>query len=320
MKQLIKSCLLVVTALTLSISSLWADDPATIYLASLKAQTDPSSTGSGRVKLTWLDITGKPMWVDLAKQMHYMAFGDMTIFAKEYVYDGFGETAQLEGGTMIAIEGTEVPMEIGGSNSQIYMTSVIYFHAEAEPANGSYLADWTFTDPQITRMTSAMSPADPMGDGSDERTPCFKVLPVTTNSTLYPPTDGGVALAALCASVAEAPNNIYAVFNKYLLSNPVATSASLEATPNETASLSVTVEINGDAASLDAADFATFTFSNNESSEWSYNLPAALESKEVVSEQKTRITIPVTYTYKNTGYGLKNTTMIMRLLSLLTAY
>ena len=311
MKKLVVRFLTLLFVLGMSTNAMWAQE-STIYLASLKAQTDPASTGSGQVKLTWLDITGKPMWVDLAKQMNYMAFGDMTFFAKDYVYDGFGETAQLEGGTTIAIEGTETPMEIGGSESQIYMTSVIYFHAEAEPENGSYLADWTFTDPMVTRMTSSMSPADPMGDGSEDipyRTPCFKVLPDKNNSTLYPPMDGGAALAALCTSVAAEPNNIYALFSKYLLSNPVASNAILEAEENATANLTVTVEINGDAASLDAADFATFTFTNNGSSEWAYDLDAALAAKEVVSDQKTRITIPVTYTYKNTGFGLKNTTM-----------
>lgn len=326
---------MVLVCLFTSIHTAWGEDQASIYLASLKAQTDPASTGSGQVKLTWLDITGKPMWVDLAKQMNYMALGDPTFLSKDYVYDGFGATAQLEGGTMIAIEGTEVPVEIGGEGSQIYMTSMVYFHAEAEPANGSYLADWTFTDPKITRMTSSSvppAPVDPMGkivykevwdddlqdwvEVIDEensiplRTPCFKVLPKLENSTLYPPTDGGLELASLCASVAAEPNNLYALFNKYLLSNPVATNASLEATPNATANLSVTVEIDGDAASLDAADFAEeFTFTNNGSSEWTYDLAAALASKVVVANQKTRITIPVTYTYKNTGFSLKSTTM-----------
>lgn len=312
MKKLFIKFSMMLFVLGMSTNTVWADDQSSIYLASLKAQTDPASTGSGQVKLTWLDITGKPMWVNLAKQMNYMAFGDKTFLVKDYVYDGFGETAQLEGGTLIAIEGTEAAVEIGGTNSQIYMTSVVYFHAEAEPANGSYLADWTFTDPKITRMTSSMTISDPMGDGSEERpyrTPCFKVLPKLTNSTLYPPTDGGAALAALCASVAAEPNNLYALFSRYLLSNPVATNAVLEATPNAEANLTVTVEINGDAASLDAADFATFTFANNGSGEWEYDLDAALAAKEVISDQKTRITIPVTYTYKNTGFGLKNTTM-----------
>ena len=319
MKKLFLNLSMLLFVLGLSVNAAWADE-TNIYLASLKAQTDPASTGSGQVKLTWLDITGKPMGVDLAYQLNQMAVG------KYATSDGFGETAQLAGGTLIAIEGTEVATELG-SGSQIYMTSLIYFHAEAEPDNGSYLADWTFTDPQITRIDTAMGHIEYITDnqydedlekwvdvviGVDEeksvlplRTPCFKVLPKTTNSAAYPSTD----VMTMAAYVGEHPNNIYALFSKYLLSNPVATNASLEATPSATANLSVTVEINGDAASLDAADFATFTFTNNGSSEWEYDLDAALAAKEVVSAQKTRITIPVTYTYKNTGFGLKNTTM-----------
>ena len=284
--------------LGMSVNAAWGEETSTIYLASLKAQTDPASTGSGLVKLTWLDIKGKPM-------ENSIAVGAKGLNPTNPV--GPAATAQMVAGTMIAIEGTEAAVEIGGSGSQIYMTSVVYFHAEAEPANGSYLADWTFTDPQITRMTSEMNPANPMGNGSDIpfRSPCFKVLPKLENSAAYP----SMEVYAKVAAVTADPNNIYALFSKYLLSNPVATNAVLEAAPNAEANLTVTVEINGDAASLDAADFATFTFTNNGSGEWEYDLDAALAAKEVVSAQKTRITIPVTYTYKNTGFGLKNTTM-----------
>lgn len=282
------------------VNTMWADDETTIYLAALRAQKSPASTGDGQVKLTWLDITGKPMQVDLAYQLNFMAVG------KYVSSDGPAATAELAGGTLIAIDGMETPMEIGGTGSQIYMTSMLYFHAEAEPADGSYLADWTFTDVAVTRIS------EPMGSGSEEnpyRTPCFKVLPDKANSTLYPPTDGGVALATMAAYVGANPNNIYAVFNKYLLGNPVATGANVEAEENATANLTVTIEVEGDAASLGAADFAAFTFTNNGNSEWSYDLAAALASKVVVSAQKTRITIPVTYTYKNTGYGTKNSTI-----------
>lgn len=299
MKKLFIKFSMMLFLLGMSVNAAWGVDQSTIYLASLKAQTDPASTGSGQVKLTWLDITGKPM-------ENSIAVGAQGLNPTNPV--GPAETAQMVAGTMIAIEGTEVAMEIGGSGSQIYMTSVVYFHAEAEPADGSYLADWTFTDPQITRMTSSMTIPDPMGDGSEERpyrTPCFKVLPKLENSAAYPSMEVYTKVAAVTAN----PNNIYALFSKYLLSNPVATNAVLEATPNAEANLTVTVEINGEAASLDAADFATFTFTNNGSGEWEYDLDAALAAKEVVSAQKTRITIPVTYTYKNTGFGLKNTTM-----------
>lgn len=296
-KTFIKFSMLLIL-LGMSVNAAWAQKTSTIYLASLKAQTDPASTGSGQVKLTWLDITGKPM-------ENSIAVGAQGLNPTNPV--GPAETAQMVAGTMIAIEGTETAVEIGGSGSQIYMTSVVYFHAEAEPANGSYLADWTFTDPKITRMTSEMNPANPMGNGNDIpfRSPCFKVLPKIENSATYP----SLEVYSVVANVTANPNNIYALFSKYLLSNPVATNAVLEANPNAEANLTVTVEINGDAASLDAADFATFTFTNNGSGEWEYDLDAALAAKEVVSAQKTRITIPVTYTYKNTGFGLKNTAM-----------
>ena len=301
MKKLFVKFSMLLFLLGMSVNAAWADGQTNIYLASLKAQTDPASTGSGQVKLTWLDITGKPM-------ENSIAVGPSGLNPTNPV--GPAATAQMVAGTMIAIEGTEAAVEIGGSGSQIYMTSVVYFHAEGFPDNGSYLADWTFTDPQITRMTSEMNPANPMGNGSEERpyrTPCFKVLPKLENSAAYPSMEVYAKVAAVTAN----PNNIYALFSKYLLSNPVATNAVLEATPNAEANLTVTVEINGDAASLDAADFATFTFTNNGSGEWEYDLDAALAAKEVVSAQKTRITIPVTYTYKNTGFGLKNTTMTL---------
>lgn len=318
MRKLFFKLSMLLFVLAMSVNAAWGQKTSTIYLASLKAQTDPASTGSGQVKLTWLDITGKPM-------ENSIAVGAQGLNPTNPV--GPAATAQMVAGTMIAIEGTEVAVEIGGEGSQIYMTSVVYFHAEGIPDNGSYLADWTFTDPQITRMTSEMNPADPMGgytiygdqywdDEKGEwvtpviedvpyRTPCFKVLPKIENSATYP----SMEVYSVVANVTANPNNIYALFSKYLLSNPVATNAILEAEENATANLTVTVEINGDAASLDAADFATFTFTNNGSSEWTYDLDAALASKEVVSDQKTRITIPVTYTYKNTGFGLKNTTM-----------
>lgn len=298
MKKLFVKLSMLVFLLGMSVNAAWGQETSTIYLASLKAQTDPASTGSGRVQLTWLDIKGKPM-------ENSIAVGPQGLNPTNPV--GPAATAQMVAGTMIAIEGTEVDVEIGGSGSQIYMTSLVYFHAEGFPDHGSYLADWTFTDPQITRMTGEMTPANPMGNGIDIpfRSPCFKVLPKIENSATYPSPE----VFSVIANVTANPNNIYALFSKYLLSNPVATSASMEAVGNAHAELAVIVEVNGDAASLDAADFGTFAFTNNDGNNWAYDLEAALASKEVVSAQKTRITIPVTYTYKNGGYGLKNTTM-----------
>lgn len=290
MRKLFFKLSMLLFVLAMSVNAAGADQ--TIYLASLKAQTDLASTGSGQVQLTWLDITGKPM-------ENSIAVGAQGLNPTNPV--GPAATAQMVGGTLFNMEGTEIAEEVGGAGSQIYMTCVVYFHPEAVPDNGSYLADWTFNDPLITRIDTAMG----NGDDIPYRMPCFKVLPKNEYSAIYP----SMEVYAKVAAVTADPNNIYALFSKYLLSNPVATNAILEAEENATANLTVTVEINGDAASLDAVDFATFTFTNNGSSEWTYDLDAALAAKEVISDQKTRITIPVTYTYKNTGFGLKNTAM-----------
>lgn len=288
-------------ALMLSTGMIWADD-ATIYLASLKAQADPSSTGFGQVTLTWLDMTGKPF-------MNSIGVGPSGLNPVNPV--GPAATAQMVAGTMFAVDGLETTM-MGDPETQIYMTSYVYFHAEAFPENGSYFVDWSYTGTQITRMTSEMNPANPMGDGSEERpyrTPCFKVLPKPENNAVYP----GGNIAAVAAYVSAHPNNIYAVFNKYLLSNPEVSSASLEAQDGESADLEVTVEVNGDAASLDLEDFALFLFTNNDAGEWSYDLDEAWNNKEVVSEQRTRLTIPVTYEYHGAGAGVKNTTMTIQM-------
>ena len=324
MKNFFITLMMVLLGLFAGVGTLWADD-ATIYLASLKAQTDPSSTGSGQVKLTWLDITGKPMEIDLAKQLNYYAFGDAAFLSKDYMFDGLGETAQLAGGTLIAIDGMEQAVPIGGTGSQIYMTSFVYFHAEAEAADGSYLADWTFVGDDaayITRMVDTMGHVAYTTEWSEEqqawvdvidsansvlplRSSCFKVLPDKLHSAAYP----SAAVATMAQNVAQYPNTIYAIFKKYLLGNPVATSANVEATMDATADLSVTVVIEGSADSLGLADFAAFSFTNNENDEWAYDFEAALAAKEVISAQKTKIVIPVTYTYKGGGYGTKNTTM-----------
>lgn len=321
MKKFFITLMMVLLVLFVGVSTMWADE-TTIYLASLKAQTDPNSTGSGQVKLTWLDITGKPMEIDLAKQLNYYAFGDAAFLSKDYMFDGLGETAQLEGGTLIAIDGMEQAVPIG---EQIYTTSFLYFHAEAEAADGSYLADWTFVGDDaayITRMVDTMGHVAYTTEWSEEqqewvevidsansvlplRSPCFKVLPDKLHSAAYP----SAAVATMAQNVAQYPNTIYAIFKKYLLGNPVATSANVEATMDATADLSVTIEIEGSADSLDLADFAAFSFTNNENDEWAYDFEAALAAKEVISAQKTKIVIPVTYTYKGGGYGTKNTTM-----------
>ena len=285
--------------LFLSINLSWAGQ-GTAYLASLKAQKSLASTGDGLVRLTWLDITGKPF-------MNPMGVGETGVNATNPVPEtGYAETAQMIAATMIAIDGMETPVEIGGSGSQIYMTSMVYFHPEAQPANGSYLADWTFTDAAITRMT------EPMGDGSEERpfsSPCFKVLPEAAhsveipNSPLQTQEDLAEAMAfqAMLQTITTNPNNIYAVFNKYLLSNPTATSGQLEAEGGNTATLNISFEVEGDVSQFKEYyadfDFPAQSFYEDANGTWRWDFAAT--PVEFISATKARAHAVVTYTAKS---------------------
>ena len=306
--------LLMLFLLGMSVNAAWAQ-AVPVYFASLKAQSSPASAGSGLVKLTWLDITGKPMEIDLAKNINCVAFGDVSFMSKGYVFDDFGETAQLLGATMCAMDGLEQALEM---QEQIYMTSYVYFHAEAEPAAGSYFADWTFTDPQITRMNSSMNPADPMGDGSEDRpyrSPCFKVLPDTVNNALSTNNEAISTMAYTVANTQGKYCNLYAVFKKYLLSNPTATSGQLEASERETTTLNVSVDVEGDITQFkeNYADFVfpSFpgtAFSEDEYGTWSWNV--ASTPTEIISPTKIRAFVEVTYTAKAAiTAGQHNTTI-----------
>lgn len=298
--KLVVRFLMLLFVLGMSMNAAWAQEEAEqkIYFASLKAQSSPESTGSGEVKLTWLDMTGKPMTVNMAKNINAAAFGtdlehpDPAHWSES---NGPANTAQMIGGTLLAMDGMEIPMEM---SDQIYTTSYLYFHAEAFPAEGSYLAGWTFSDPKITRMTSSMNPGDPMGNGSDipYRTPCFKLLPDTANNAIFAeepelPTEPerenygsdeeyaaametyaaamveyAAAMTKLATLVTTAQdvvqnkyNNLYAVFAKYLLSNPNATGALVATTEGATATLQLTFDVEGDVTQF-KDDYADFQF------------------------------------------------------------
>ena len=138
MRKLFLKSVTLLFLLALSINTAWGQSDVKIYLASLKALSSPTSTGTGKVKLTWVDITGAPLTVDMGKQLNYAAFNDPARYFRDTVFDGFGETAQVLGGTISALDGMETMIATG---EQIFMTSFVYFYAEAEPAAGSYLAN-----------------------------------------------------------------------------------------------------------------------------------------------------------------------------------
>ena len=324
MKKVFKFLMMVLLGLFVGVGSMWGQeetpDGQTVYLVAFKTQASPESTGSGIVKLTWIDAQGKLFDNALLTFLNDPNVPDQ--YRMPYATgnpsngNAFSEDAMVVGATLFATESLEESnpksmanqvirnmfAQMGVDTSHVFVTPFAYYKADAQGANGSYFDRWTFNDAKVTRQDTAMDKTSP-------QSAYFKVLPNSENVFYMVPPSTTSYLSEAYMGAISAPNMVYAVFNKYLLSNPVATNAVLEATPSAEANLTVTVEINGDAASLDAADFATFTFTNNGSSEWSYDWAAALASKEVVSAQKTRITIPVTYTYKNTGFGLKNTTM-----------
>ncbi len=276
MRQLIIKLCTLLAAITLSVNLCWGDnEPQKIYLASMQAQVSPASSGSGRVQLTWLDIKGTPMTSDIAQQI------------QSPNPTGPAATAQVLGGTLCAMEGVEVNLlEIGGTGSQIYMTSFLYFQADGVPDNGSYLDGWTFTDPAITRQDTAMDKAHP-------ESAYFKLLPDSANNALYP----SAAVYTVAGQVMAAPNNIYAVFKKYILSNPTATSATLDAVEGQTATLYASVDVEGDLTVFDLLDVAMPSFSENSHNQWSYNLLDMTTTP--VSERKVRVTVPVTFTAWN---------------------
>ncbi len=318
MKKIFLKLSALLFVLTMGVNAAWAQDGQAMYIAALKAQASDASTGAGNVKLTWVDAQGVIFTNPLVAYLNDPSQMGASPFATGNPSNNntFGATATIVGATMTATESMEESSpnqtatkvlrlmleNMSLPTDNIFMTPYAYFKADAEGANGSYFYEWTFNDPRVTRQDTAM-------DKNHPESAYFKILPNAANVYYLIPPSTVTGLETAYAGAVGNPNIIYAVFKKYLLANPVATSANMEATPNAEANLTVTVEINGDAASLDAADFATFTFTNNGIGEWEYDLDAALASKEVVSAQKTRITIPVTYTYKNTGYDLKNTTM-----------
>ena len=270
MRKLFLKLSMLLFVFTMSVNAAWADEPQKIYLASLKAQMAPESAGSGQVQLTWLDIKGKKMTSPLAQQI------------QPTNPVGPDETAQVLGGTLCAMDGVEVDLaEIGGSGSQIYMTSFLYFQADAVPANGSYFSHWTFSDPKITQLDTI---------GASRGGYYFKLLPDSANNALYP----SPAVKTVAGQVMAAPNNIYAVFNKYLLSNPQAANGAVNATYPNSTQFNVTVDVEGDLNSFDLQDVALPTFSENSHSQWSYDMAGMTST--LVSERKIRVTVPVTFT------------------------
>lgn len=286
--------------------SAWAqdDDYQKAYFTALRAQssTAPEATGFGTVQLTLVDIKGK--------QLNGLGTNpDPSDISK--VENGNAVT--MLGETLFATEGVEIPMIVPGfdDGSQIYVTSYTYFKADAYAAAGSYFAGWTYTDKQITKQDTAM-------DKTAETSTYFKVLP---DSSKYDGVKMGEQLqlnnqAQLSIQyVMQHPYNIYAVFKKYLLSNPTATGGQVVKGVDETAKINVSLDFEGNisAAKDDGSDidFQYITFENNEKKEWSIDYDNI--SPLNVGLQKATFAVPVVFTVKETTtVGIHKSTMTIK--------
>ena len=344
MKKLVERIVMLLFVLSMGTNAAWGQ---TYWMTALKAQRDGNSQGTGMVKLNLLDVNGYPME---NSQFINPQLG-LTNTTE------FGETAQLIGFT---VQNPNSPMDyplnhgfawMGNSaDPQLFVTEYAYFYPEAQPVNGSYLAEWTYTPGGAVSLEGTMGGygltikeqqqywtskinAFPYPDESEcsgtgcaiyspEKSPCFKVLPNSahTNSMTGNNWTDYQNLVSLIGTVSASPNVLNALFSKYTFDNASAAGANVEAEAGNTVTINVTVDVIGDAAALDASDFATFTFSNDPS-DWSYDLATALANRELISApgavpsaQRTRLTIPVTYTVPaNVEYGVKNSTMTLKI-------
>ena len=255
-KQSIKTFALFLAALSTSVSNIWAQEPSgqSIYLAAFKAQTSSESTGAGTVKLTWVDAQGKLFnntsvsWLNYKAEPFSMPYGT----GNPSNNDSFESTAMVIGATMTATESVEdsdpkslvngalrnMLHQAGVDSSHIFMTPFAYFKADAQADDGSFYVGWTFNDARVWKQDTAM-------DKSALQSVYFKVLPSVDNVFYMAPPSSITGLDEAYSGAVSNPNNIYAVFNKYLLSNSVATSANIDAVEGNHALITVTVEVNG---------------------------------------------------------------------------
>lgn len=230
----------------LCVNSTWAQDDAATnaYLVALTAQAAPESTGEGNVKLTLVDITGKTI-----------SGGPWAYLGNEKNPSDYARSVTMLGGTISA---TGLELEMGDEESQIYMTYYAYYKAEVQSDAGSYFAGWNVSSSYVAKKT--------------EENGCvtFKVLPDAKGDNVVVIPNGDMSkitqealTKGLTAAKANA-RNVYAVFNKYLLSNPSATNIKMENTAGSTAEITISMDIEGDIDALDMEkDFKSLENTDN---------------------------------------------------------
>ena len=312
--------------LFLSINLTWAQEGQTVYLAALNAQSSDASTGSGKVKLTWVDAQGRLFdntavsWLNYNVDPFNMPYGT----GNPSNNDAFASTAMLIGATLTATESVEdsdptslvnsvlrnMMFSAGADSSHLFMTPFAYFKADAQGDAGSYFAGWTFNDARVWQQDTAM-------DKSAPESAYFKVLPAPANVMYMVPPATVTNLTEAYTGAVTNRNNIYAVFKKYLLSNPQVTNGQLEASAGETATLYLSIDVEGDvtqykdnfgdfvfptypasmyqAMSLQVQPFAEDTYGY-----WTWDLDDTKSPNPInLSSTKSRAYVKITYTAKS---------------------
>lgn len=239
--------LIPLAVLFLCVNSTWADDAATnAYLVALTAQAAPESTGEGNVKLTLVDIKGETI-----------SGGPWAYLGNEKNPSDYARSVIMLGGTITAT-GLELEDSEMWTGSQVYLTSYAYYKAEVQADAGSYFAGWNVSSSLVAKKA--------------EENGCvtFKVLPDAQGDNVVAIPNGNMSqipqekLTKGLTAAKTNTRNVYAVFNKYLLSNPSATHIKMDNTAGSTAEITVSMDIEGDIDSLNwESDFKSLEITDN---------------------------------------------------------
>lgn len=283
-------------------NSTWAQDEnaTNAYYVALTAQAAPESTGEGEVQLTLMDIKGEPMTT--------------TPFAElNQSNPSKASSVTMFGLTVSAVSGIEIDADAlkpSGIGEQAYTTSYAYYKAEPEAANGSYFAGWKINSSYVDKKSFEGK------EGS-----FFKVLPGTGDNVLpfESMKDADAVQKAKDAAKADT-RYLYAVWKKYLLSNPIATNGQVEGQVGETEKIAVSFDLEGDVLAslnreLSDIDFDNITIeeSGNEEGKWKLLEDGISIDEENHTPQKLTITLLAGFTVnQNTTLGIHKATLTIR--------
>lgn len=264
--------LVLLTILFLCAHSVWAQD-MDLYLVALTAQKAPESTGSGKVQLTLVDVKGNKVNEEMFGVLNEGKTNPSDPAATDLVV----------GVTTSASEGFE--MEECDENTGLCATSYAYYEAKAQPDAGSYFTGWKYTSYVDKKKTA------------DDGTVTFKVLPANGENKLKGSEEAKLPAAIQAAMTGT--RNIYAVFNRYLLSNPSTTGVRMDGTPNAEATIKVSMDVEGDADNWTTntdLNVANIDFTDNEGKYWKVNEESVISTR--INALKRRVTISITFTFK----------------------